>query len=263
MRANDAAGSPANFKFIALVLVMTLLAVQSAKGDAILLTDYRNLKNVAQSPDQDSRDTFPGFLGVLSPPLYVGFNHASSVDSDSQGGPGSASAHSTASQVSTLSPHLFEGSLAVDTGARATESTVEWGYYGRATAESLFGVQFQLLSEHDYEVTGSGVGNTSTSLKQIGGIDLFSQSGFETLGLSGHLLPGTYEFRFVVNADAVAWYSSTGSIDSESGSANFRFTLTDGIVDVPEGGSSLLMLGFGSLMLCLANSARRNHATGQ
>lgn len=222
-----------------LTSILGCLSLCSFSATPVLLLDYRNLSCYAES-DEERRGGNPWWP---QPEIHPrSFNMALGQSADAQGGPGSSRASSSTSQNSTMDPGLHQGFLAVATDAHATVSTVQWPYHAFATAESIYGVRFELLTWHDYGASASAIGNTSISLTEVGANSLFSVSRFETFSFTGQLGPGIYDFFFAVNADAVALGSLTsGSSDYEAASGNFQFWLTESN-NVPEPTTTLLFL---------------------
>ncbi len=206
--------------------------------------DLRNLKVFADTPEERAHAQWLVNDGQsLGGPLMPMMDRAYSVSADASGGPGSSVAYATATQTSFIGADSFSGSLTASAQARATPSTVSWGYYGHGSAFSLFDVQFQLDESQPYSFTASGSGNVSASLGQVGGSMLWSSTGFH----SGQLAPGLYEFRFAVSADALAPYSALATIAGDNASGQFTFGI--GVASVPDDGVTWLMLALACAVL--------------
>ena len=229
-----------NQKKLSFILLFSLI-VPGVHAEAVIHQQNRLVRVHAQSPE--GNENYPFDFGF---PVET-YDSTMTAFTDAYGGPGIASASATTTQNSTISPSLFSGSFSVAVGAFSTQDYLPLDYYAFAEATSGLFVQFELVTPHNYSLSGSGLGDTSFFLRDEGGSYILSESGFGVLQESGQLLPGLYDLRFAVHADATAlgWQTQTFISDSGVASGNFAFRL----VSVPDTSSSLMLLSLTAPLL--------------
>src|SRR4051812_4976138 len=107
--------------------VLSVFVVFLPHAGAITLTDIRNLKVFADTPEERSHAQWlfndGQSLQSLGAPWMPDMHVSYGVNSDSSGGLGSALAYAKASQVSSITDDLFSGTLGASASARASAST--------------------------------------------------------------------------------------------------------------------------------------------
>ena len=238
-------------KKLSFALLLALI-VPAVHAEAVIHQRNRTHRVSAETTQGGDRFQFDFPFSVET------YDEVIAVFFESYGGsqPGLTFARATTTQHSTISSSLFSGSLTATADAFATQDfKPRWIYNAYTDATTDFFVQFELLTPHNFSLTGIGLGDTSFFLRDAGGSYLFSDSDFGVLNESGQLAAGLYDFGFATYAGATAYgIEPVGQAQSVTASGDFAFSL----FDVPDAGSTLMLLSLTAPLLLLRRRRSRS-----